>query len=119
MKRTEGIILLYLFFIGLYTISSIDGVFWDCIYYIGIDAFIIYILIDQLNKSVSKSLVWGAIIVTGEHAFIISSLLARPKAYYDTLTNKNIALLIALTVIVVYIVVSFKERKKWKRLGNG
>ena len=100
-------------------VLSIDSVFWNCIYYIGIDCFIIFLLIELLNQFVSKFLIWGAIIFTAEHGFIISSLIAKPKAYYDTLTNQNMALFLTASIIIVYIVVSLIEYRKWKKLGNG
>lgn len=120
MKRIEGILILYLCFIGFYMISSVDSVFWNCIYYIGIDSYIIFLLIEQLKQPVSKFLVWGSIVFAAEHAIIISSLLAKDYiSYYDTLTNFNIVIVLVSSIIIVYFVVSFFEWKKWKHLKNG
>lgn len=101
-------------------IISIDSVFWNCIYYIGIDSYIIFLLIEQLKQPVSKFLIWGSIVFAAEHAIIISSLLAKNYiSYYDTLTNFNIIVFLVSSIIIVYIVVSFIEWRKWKHLKNG
>jgi hypothetical protein len=119
MNRVELILVLYIFFIGFYLISAVDSVFWNCVYFSCVDAVIIFFLIQQLKTPVSKSLIWGTIAIVAEHAFIISSLTARDYiSYYDTLTNRNIALLLILTIIIVFIVVSFIEHRKWKKYGN-
>jgi len=111
IKRIEAVLILYLFFISLYMILSIDSVFWNCVYYILQDVFILTLLLELFKNKVSKHLIWGAIVFTTEHSFIICSLLGKDYiTYYNTLTTFNICLILCISIAVTFIVVSLFER---------
>lgn len=111
MKRAELIILLYLLVIGQYMVLSIDSVFWNCFYFAFIDLILILKFIgDFKDKEVSRHLIWSAIIFTGEHTFIMISLLSKDYiTYYETLTSFNICLVLVGSIMATFVVVSFFE----------
>lgn len=120
IKRIEGGIIVYMVFIALYMIFSIDSVIWNSIYYILQDAFIFLLLIELLKQNISKHLIWSGIVFTVEHAIFFVSLINKDYiTYYDALTSKFFCLTLVISIAITLILVTLFEHKKWKNLGNG